>query len=71
MEQEKAKEKSVMTAAERRGWNMKEKMESLIREAVKNAFELYDNKDHAADSAVVWIMTGIAKEIEEMERIRL
>lgn len=68
MEQEKAKEKSVMTAAERRGWNMKEKMESLIRGTVKNAFELYDVPDHAADSAAVWVMTGIAKEIEEMEK---
>lgn len=68
MGQEKAKEKTVMTATERRGWNMKEKMESLIREAVKNAFELYDDPDHAADNAVAWIMTGIAKEIEEMEK---
>lgn len=46
---------------------MKEKLEALIREAVKNAFELYDDPDHAADSTVAWVMTGIAKEIEEME----
>lgn len=47
---------------------MKEKLESLIREAVEFAFDLYDDPDHAADSAVIWVMTGIAKEIEEMEK---
>lgn len=47
---------------------MKEKLEALIREAVEVAFDLYDDPDHAADSAVIWVMTGIAKEIEEMEK---
>ena len=47
---------------------MKEKLESLIRDAVQNAFELYDDPEYAADSAVIWVMTGIAKEIEEMEK---
>ena len=47
---------------------MKEKLESLIREAVEVAFDLYDDPDHAADCAVIWVMTGIAKEIEEMEK---
>ena len=50
---------------------MKEKLESLIREAVEIAFDLYDDPDHAADSAVIWVMTGIAKEIEEMEKKRM
>lgn len=50
---------------------MKEKLESLIREAVEVAFDLYDDPDHAADSAVIWVMTGIAKEIEEMEKKRM
>lgn len=50
---------------------MKEKLERLIREAVEIAFDLYDDPDHAADSAVIWVMTGIAKEIEEMEKKRM
>lgn len=50
---------------------MKEKLKGLIREAVEVAFDLYDDPDHAADCAVIWVMTGIAKEIEEMEKKRM
>lgn len=50
---------------------MKEKLKGLIREAVEVAFDLYDDPDHAADSAVIWVMTGIAKGIEEMEKKRM
>lgn len=50
---------------------MKEKLESLIRDAVQNVFELYEDPEYAADSAVAWVMTGIAKEIEEMEKKKM
>lgn len=50
---------------------MKEKLKGLIREAVEVAFDLYDDPDHAMDCAVIWVMTGIAKEIEEMEKKRM
>lgn len=39
---------------------MDEKLSNLIREAVKNAFNLYDNADNMANYVVYYVANGIA-----------
>lgn len=40
---------------------MDEKLSNLIREAVKNAFNLYDNADNMANYVVHYVASGIAQ----------
>ena len=40
---------------------MDEKLSNLIREAVKNAFDLYDNADNMANYVVHYVASGIAQ----------
>lgn len=46
---------------------MDEKLSNLIREAVKNAFNLYDNADNMANYVIHYVASGIAS-IKEGEQ---